>query len=78
MRTGAVRFEPRQCSTKGGSPARGQFKVENVYLARSAIAGTGVFASRQFRAGELIMSFKEGAPTAVPYGVTLNHPEHEE
>jgi hypothetical protein len=52
--------------------------VENVYLARSAIAGTGVFASRQFRAGELIMSFKEGAPTAVPYGVTLNHPEHEE
>lgn len=52
--------------------------MENVYLARSAIAGTGVFASRRFRAGEWIMSFMEGAPAAVPYSETVNHPEHEE
>ena len=52
--------------------------MESVYLARSAIAGTGVFASRQFPAGEWIMSFMEGDSAVVSYSETVNHPEHEE
>jgi hypothetical protein len=52
--------------------------MENVYLARSAIAGTGVFAARRFQAGEWIMSFMEGVSRVVPYSETINHPEHAE
>lgn len=44
--------------------------MSNVYLDRSAIAGTGVFASRRFRAGGLILSFAEGDPPAVSHRAT--------
>jgi hypothetical protein len=52
--------------------------LENVYLARSEIAGTGVFASRRFRAGEWITSFLNGASAVVPFRETINQREHEE
>ncbi|HEX8179139.1 MAG TPA: SET domain-containing protein-lysine N-methyltransferase [Pyrinomonadaceae bacterium] len=52
--------------------------MENVYLARSAIAGTGVFALRRFQAGEWIMSFMTDAARVVPYSETVNNPDYEE
>jgi hypothetical protein len=55
-----------------------QAEMKDVYLAPSAIAGTGVFASRRFQAGERIMSFMEGALEVVSFSETIKHPEHEE
>lgn len=52
--------------------------LNNVYLDRSRIAGTGVFAARGFRAGEWILSFKDGASEVVPCLATKSGPEHEE
>lgn len=45
--------------------------MSDVYLSRSPIAGTGVFAARRFRPGELILSFAEGRPEVVPYLTTI-------
>ena len=40
--------------------------MANVYLDRSPIAGTGVFAARRLGVGEFILSFAEGRPAVVP------------
>lgn len=48
--------------------------MKNVYLAKSNIAGTGVFAGRRYRRGETIMSFMEGKPEVVPYSATVRDP----
>lgn len=45
--------------------------MNDIYLSRSAIAGTGVFAARRFRPGELVLSFAEGGPEVVPYRATV-------
>jgi SET domain-containing protein len=48
--------------------------MKNVYLAKSNIAGTGVFAARHYRRGQTIMSFMEGQPQVVPYSATVDDP----
>jgi len=52
--------------------------MKNVYLAHSAIAGTGVFAARRFYPGEWIMSFMEGVTETVPYLATKRGPKNRE
>ena len=52
--------------------------MKNVYLARSGIADTGVFAARRFQAGERLMSFMDGVSQTVRYGETVANHGYEE
>lgn len=63
---------------RGGPAGRVRPLTKAVHLARSRIAGTGVFASRRFYAGDWIMSLMEGVSGAVSYRETTGNAGREE